>query len=69
MCMRLQRVTFDANRHFTILEGVTRPQGMGLYGGVHQAYLRVELVPKEWIKIAPMERNCNKASKGIFTDT
>ena len=33
------------------LEGKVGPQGMGLYGGAHQAYIDYRAVPADWIEI------------------
>lgn len=35
------------------LEGKVGPQGMGLYGGAHQAYIDYRAVPADWIEITP----------------
>ena len=52
---KLYTLTIPEGSSISVLECVMGPQGMGLYGGAHQAYLRVELVPKDWIKVTPME--------------
>ena len=35
------------------LEGKVGTQGMGLYGGAHQAYIDYRAVPADWIEITP----------------
>ena len=43
-------MTVPEGSSITALEGRVGSQGLGLYGGAHQAYINFPSIPKEWIK-------------------
>ena len=51
---KLYTITIPEGSSITAFEGSVSSQGMGLYGGAHQAYINFREVPKEWIKIEAM---------------
>lgn len=50
----LYKITIPKGSTISGLEGTVGPQGMGLYGGVHQVYIDYKAIPKDWIEITPM---------------
>ncbi len=49
----LYKMTIPEGSSLGALEGKVGTQGMGLYGGAHQAYIDYRAVPSDWIEIAP----------------
>ena len=49
----LYKMTIPEGSSLGALEGKVGPQGMGLYGGAHQAYIDYRAVPADWIEITP----------------
>ena len=47
----LYKMTIPEGSSLTALEGKVGTQGMGLYGGAHQAYIDYRAVPTDWIEI------------------
>lgn len=49
----LYKLTIPENSSLSGIEGRVGPQGMGLYGGKHQAYIDYNSVPSDWIQTTP----------------
>ena len=49
----LYKMTRPEGSSLGALEGKVGTQGMGLYGGAHQAYIDYRAVPADWIEITP----------------
>lgn len=49
----LYKMTIPEGSSLRALEGKVGTQGMGLYGGAHQAYIDYRAVPADWIEITP----------------
>ena len=49
------KITVPEGSSLGVLEGKVGTQGMGLYGGAHQAYIDYRKVPSDWIEIAEAE--------------
>lgn len=50
----LYRITIPKGSSITALDGTVGSQGLGLYGGAHQAYIDIKQVPDEWIDVTTM---------------
>ena len=51
----LYKITIPKGSTIEALEGKVGAQGMGLYGGAHQAYISFREIPADWIKISKMK--------------